>query len=32
MIMVNFRCYFTREYIAPSVKNGVNIKLGKPTD
>ena len=29
IIMVIFRCYFSREHIALSYKNGVNIELGK---
>ena len=27
--MVIFMCYFSREHIALSYKNGVNIELGK---
>ena len=29
IIMVIFKCYFSREHIAISLKNGVNIELGK---
>ena len=27
-----FKCYFSREHIALSLKNDVNIKFGRPTD
>ena len=29
IIMVIFKCYFSREHIALSHKNGVNMELGK---
>ena len=29
IIMVILKCYFSREHIALSYKNGVNIELGK---
>ena len=32
IIMVTFKCYFSREHMCLSLKNGVNIKLGKQTD
>ena len=32
IIMVIFKCYFSREHIALSLKDGVNIEIGKPTD
>ena len=29
IIMVISKCYFSREHIAPSLKNGLSIELGK---
>ena len=29
IMMVIFKCYFSREHIVLSIKNGVNIELGK---
>ena len=32
IIMVSFKCNFSRDHIAPSLRNGENIKLRKPIE